>query len=246
MSNVERNTGSIILFFVILLVIGVGGYFVIKNVTNKHGDNNNNNNNTNVEVKSIKKDDNKDFVYFVNEDVLSLPNDLKYKDIVININDDDASKLEKELNDKMASIKNNVTRIKDANVDTTNMVLEDDIYEAEMIDYTIATSSDYLSITVNNYIYRLETEATDAKLSYYVFDLSTGKLLTNRDILNKEGKTDQDIRAKIRDYVKNDEGVDIDATLNQEYSLSISDTGKIIINTVVKTGSVDYSVSIEM
>ena len=246
MSNVERNTGSIILFFVILLVIGIGGYFVIKNVTNKHGDNNNNNNNTNVEVKSIKKDDNKDFVYFINEDVLSLPNDLKYKDIVININNDDASKLEKELNDKMASIKNNVTRIKDANVDTTNMVLEDDIYEAEMIDYTIAISSDYLSITVNDYIYRLETEATDAKLSYYVFDLSTGKLLTNRDILNKEGKTDQDIRAKIRDYVKNDEGVDIDATLNQEYSLSISDTGKIIINTVVKTGSVDYSVSIEM
>lgn len=244
MSNVERNTGSIILFFVILLVIGIGGYFVIKNVTNK--DNEQNNDNTNVEIKSIKKDDKKDFVYFINEDVLSVHNDLKYKDIVININSDDASKLEKELNDKMASIKNNVTRIKDANVDTTNMVLEDDIYEAEMIDYTIATSSDYLSITVNDYIYRLETEATDAKLSYYVFDLSTGKLLTNRDILNKEGKTDQDIRAKIRDYVKNDEGVDIDATLNREYSLSISDTGKIIINTVVKTGSVDYSVSIEM
>ena len=245
MNREERNAGSIILFIVILIAIIIGGYFGIKYITNKN-DNDNQNNNSNVEVKSIKKDDSKEFVYFINEEVLSLPNELKYKDIVININTDDASRIEKELNDKMASIKNNVTKIKDANIDTTGMVLEDDIYEAEMIDYTIATSSDYLSISVNNYVYKLETEANNAKLSYYVFDLSTGKLLTNRDILNKESKTDQDIRAKIREYIKDDEGVDIDATLNQEYSLSISSAGKIIINTIVKTGIVDYSVSIEM
>ena len=244
MNRVEKNASSIIIFVIILLAIIVGGYFAIKKISNK--DNNQENNTSNVEIKSIKKDDNKEFVYFINEEVLSVHNELKFKDIVININSDDASKLEKELNDKMASIKKNVVRIKDANVDTTGMVLEDDIYEAEMIDYTVSTSSDYLSITVNNYTYKLETEANNAKLSYYVFDLSTGKLLTNRDILNKEKITDQDVRAKIRDYVKNDEGVDIDATLNQEYSLSISDTGKIIINTVVKTGIVDYSVSIDM
>ena len=245
MNRVERNAGSIILFLVILLVIIVGGFFAIKKISERNNDNQYNNN-SNVEVKSIKKDEKKDFVYFINESVLSVKKELKYKDIVININSDDASKIEKELNDKMASIKNNVTKIKDANIDTTGMVLDDDIYEAEMIDYTIATSSDYLSITVNNYIYKLETEATNAKLSYYVFDLSTGKLLSNRDILNKEGKTDQEIRAKIREYIKDDEGVDIDATLNQEYSLSISDSGKLIINTIVKTGIVDYSVSIEM
>jgi len=245
MNRVEKNASSIIIFIIILLAITIGGYFAIKNITEKNA-NNNINNNSNIEIKSIKKDDSKEFVYFINEDVLSVPNELKYKDIVININNEDASRIEKELNDKMASIKGKVTRIKDAGIDTTNMKLEDDIYEAEMIDYVIATSTDYLSITVNNYIYKLETEATNAKLSFYVFDLSTGKLLTNRDILNKENKTDQDVRTKIREYVKDDEGVDIDATLNQEYSLSISDSGKIIINTIVKTGVIDYSVAIEM
>ena len=243
MNRVEKNAGSIIIFMIILLAITIGGYFAIKNITQK---NNNQDNNTNVEVKSIKKDDSKDFVYFINEEVLSEKKELKYKDIVININSDDASRVEKDLNDKMSSIKNNVKRIKDVNIDTTGMKLDDDIYEAEMIDYTVATSTDYLSLTVNDYVYKLETEATNAKLSYYVFDLSTGKLLTNRDILNKENKTDQDVRARIREYIKNDAGVDIDATLNQEYSLTISETGKIIINTIVKTGSVDYSVSIEM
>ena len=243
MNRVEKNVGSILLFVIILLGITIGGYFAIKKITEK---NDNQNNNTNVEIKSIKKDDSKDFTYFINEEVLSVKKELKYKDIVININSDDASKLEKELNDNMASIKNNVKKISDVDIDTTGMVLDDDIYEAEMIDYVISTSTDYLSITVNDYIYKLETEASNAKLSYYVFDLSTGKLLSNRDILNKEKKTDQDVRSKIRDYVKNDEGVDIDATLNQEYNLSISDNGKVIINTVVKTNSVDYNVSIEM
>ena len=64
--------------------------------------------------------------------------------------------------------------------------------------------------------------------------------------MNKEGKTDQEIRSKIREYVSGDENVDIDATLNHEYNLSISKTGKIVINTTVKTNGLDYSVSIEI
>ena len=242
MNRVEKNASSIIIFFMILLLITIGGYFAIKKITTKD---NNQNNTGNVEVKSIKKDDSKDFVYFINEEVLSEKKELKYKDIVININSEDASRIEKELNDKMKSIKNNKTVVSDSS-STSKGKVEERIEEAEMIDYIIATSTDYLSITVNDYIYKDETEAINSKLNYYVFDLSTGKLLTNRDILNKENKTDQEIRAKIRDYIKNDEGVDIDATLNQEYSLSISDSGKIIINTIVKTGIIDYSVSIEM
>lgn len=245
MNRVEKNASSIVIFMIILLVITLGGYFAIKKITQKNNNQDNNNNNG-VEIKSIKKDDSKDFAYFINEEELSAKKELKYKDIVININSADASRVEKELNDKMASIKGNVKRINDVNIDTTGMKLDDDIYEAEMIEYLIAISTDYLSITTNDYIYKLETEANNANLSFYVFDLSTGKLLTNRDILNKENKTDQDVRAKIREYVKNDDGVDIDATLNQEYKLSISDTGKIVINTIVKTGAVDYSVSIEM
>ena len=243
MNKVEKNASSIVIFMIILLVITIGGYFAIKKITDKD---NNQNNNNNVEVKSIKKDDSKDFVYFINEEILSVKDELKYKDIVININSDDANRVEKELNDNMASIKTNVTKVTEVDDGTKGKKIEEYVESAEMIDYVTAVSTDYLSITVNEYLFKADTEAINSKLTYYVFDLFTGKLLTNRDILNKENKTDQDIRAKIREYVKNDEGVDIDATLNQEYNLSISDTGKIIINTIVKTNSVDYSVSIEM
>lgn len=241
MNRTEKNAGSIILFIIILLSISVGGYFIINKLNNKDEQKE-----QVVEIKSIKKDDSKDFVYFTNEQILSEKNELKYKDINININSEDATNLEKKLNDRTSEIKNNVTKISETNIDTTDIIMNDDIYEAEMIDYEIVTTTNYLSITVNNYIYKLETEAMNSKLEYYVFDLSTGKILSNRDILNKENKTDQDIRTKIREYVSNDEDVDIDATLNQEYSLSISKSGKIIINTVVKTSSLNYNVNIEM
>lgn len=241
MNKNEKNLGSIILFIIVLLVIGVGGYFVINHINNKEE-----NTSTKVEVKSIKKDDSKDFVYFINEQELSKINELKYKDIKINIDTNDASKVETDLNNNMNQIKNNVKKVSEVEIDTTNMNLEDDIYEAEMIDYDIIQTSSYLSINVNDYIYKLGEEATNSKLSYYVFDLSTGKLLSNRDILNKEGKTDLDVRTKIREYVKDDEDVDIDATLNQDYSLSISKNGKVVINTVVKTSTLNYNVSIEM
>lgn len=243
MNKYERNIGSVVIFIIILLVIGVGGYFLITNLPKKD---NNTNNNTN-ETKSIKKEIDKDYVYFINEEFLNKKYELKYKDIVININSDDATKVEKELNDQMASIKNNVTKVSDVEgLDTTNLDEADDIYEAEMVDYEVVETDKYISITANDYIFKLETEAVNSKLTYYVFDLQSGKLLSNRDILNKEGKTDQEIRSKIREYVSGDENVDIDATLNHEYNLSISKTGKIVINTTVKTNGLDYSVSIEI
>ena len=243
MNKYERNIGSVVIFIIILLVIGVGGYFLITNLPKKD---NNTNNNTN-ETKSIKKEIDKDYVYFINEEFLNKKYELKYKDIVININSDDATKVEKELNDQMASIKNNVTKVSDVEgLDTTNLDEADDIYEAEMVDYEVVETDKYISITANDYIFKLETEAVNSKLTYYVFDLQNGKLLSNRDILNKEGKTDQEIRSKIREYVSGDENVDIDATLNHEYNLSISKTGKIVINTTVKTNGLDYSVSIEI
>ena len=126
MNKEERNIGSIILFIIILLVIGIGGYFAISKLGNKDDKKE-----EVVEIKSIKKDDSKDFVYFTNEQILSEKNELEYKDINININSEDATNLEKKLNDRTSEIKNNVTKISEANIDTTDIIMNDDIYEAE-------------------------------------------------------------------------------------------------------------------
>ena len=63
MNKEERNVGSIILFIIILLIIAIGGFFAIKKINDKENDKPNDP----VEVKSIKKDNDKDFVYFTIE-----------------------------------------------------------------------------------------------------------------------------------------------------------------------------------
>ena len=243
MNSEEKNLSGIILFIIIILVIGIGGFFLI---THK---NNNKQENNNTEEKSIKIDENKSYIYFTNEIILSEHNELVYKDININMNSNDAKELQTTLNNQMNAIKNNVIKIEDANVNIDKSLVEDGIYEAEMIDYIVNESNKYVSLTVHNYIYRAlddENENSTSKFNYYVFDIKTGKLLENKDILVKENITDQEIRSKIRNYLKDDDSVDIDATLNTNYYLTITKNGKIVINTLVKTNNNDYNVSIEM
>jgi len=241
MNREEKNIGSIIIFIVIILVIAFGGYYLINNKTEENEVIEDN------QSTSIKIDDSKDYIYFTNEESLSKHESLNYKDINININSDDAKKLQDELNNQMNEIKNNVIKISDnKELNISSDLLQDDIYEAEMIDYVVTLSDNYLSLEVNNYIYRFGEGAIDSFIKYYVFDLSSGNLLSNRDILSKENISDQQIRSTIREYVSDDESVDIDATLASDYSITVSAENKIIINATIKTSDGEYIVNIEM
>lgn len=235
MNREERNIGSIIIFISIIIIIGVGGHYLISKNINKP-QNNNNNNNT---ISSIKIDDKKSYIYFTNEVVYDEHENIVYKDININIDTAEAIKLQEKLNQETATIKNEIQKDE-----------KGEVTFAKLIEYSVAETSKYVSLTVNNYVYKADSSedetVDDSKLTYYVFDIESGHILSNRDILKKENVTDQDVRAKIREYINNDENVDIDATLNNDYYLSISKTGKIVINTIVKSSNSNYNVSIEM
>ena len=64
--------------------------------------------------------------------------------------------------------------------------------------------------------------------------------------MKKENITDQQIRTKIRNYINNDENVDIDVTLNNPYYLTINKNGSIRLNFLVNRDNINYNVSIEM
>ena len=232
MNREEKNTGSIIVFITIIAILLGGGLYLIthKDIYLKPQEEV-----KEEEKKSIKILDDKDYIYFTNVEVLDENNSLEYKTINININSNDAKDLQEELNNNMSSIKDSL--LKD----------ENGIVSTDMINYEYNLTSKYISLNVTTFSYlRNEEQLTKSIVKYYVFDVENGKLLSNRDILKKEKLTDQEIRVKIRDYIKNDEDVDIDETLNRDYNLSISKDEKVIINTVVKTSNMDYNVSIEM
>lgn len=249
MDKMERNTSSIIIFLLVILAIGFGGYYLVKNYQKVNSDDKEYVNNSETS-QVLKIDDNKDYVYFTNESKISDTLDVSYKDINININNDDLKKLQDTLNDNMSNIRGSVTNLdsteKEACISAGTCDESDDIASANIIEYNVIETSKYVSITVSSYKYTPSDGDSNRTNTYYVIDLSNGKILTNNDILKKEEVTDQQIRSKIRSYLGNDTDVDIDAVLNNPYYLTIAKDGKVVINFIVKTSSINYNVSIEM
>lgn len=249
MDKMEKNTSSVIIFILVIIAIGFGGYYFIKNYQ-KANTNNKEYINTSDKNQIIKIDESKDYVYFTNEAKIGDSLDVTYKDINFNINNDDLSKLQETLNANMDKIRNSVVKLdltaKEECLSAGTCDESDDISSANVIEYNVVETSKYLSLTVSTYLYTLANGNPDKANSYYVIDLSNGKLLSNNDILKKEDVTDQEVRTKIRSYLANDTDVDIDAVLNNPYYLTIAKDGKVVINFVVKTSSINYNVSIEM
>ena len=233
MNREEGNTPSIIVFVTIIAILLGGGFYLIthKDIYLKD------NNETKVEEKkSIKIIEESDYIYYSNLEILDEENELIYKTININIDSTDAKDLQETLNNNMSAIRDSLIRDENGNITS-----------CDMINYNYNVTNKYINLSVTTFSYLSnEEQVTKSIVNNYVFDITTGKILTNRDILKKENLTDQEIRVKIREYISNDQDVDIDATLNSDYSLSISKDEKVVINTVVKTTNMDYNVSIEM
>lgn len=233
MNREETNTPSIIVFVTIIAILLGGGFYLIthKDIYLKDKEE------VKVEEKkSIKILEDSDYIYYSNLETIDEHNSLEYKTININIDSVDAKDLQETLNNNMSAIRESLVRDAEGNV-----------VSCDMISYDYNVTSKYISLNVTTFSYlQNEEQLTKSIVDHYVFDIETGKILNTRDILKKENLTDQEIRVKIRDYIKDDAEVDIDATLNSEYSLSISKDEKVVINTVVKTTNMDYNVSIEM
>lgn len=233
MNREDSNTPSIIVFVTIIAILLGGGFYLIthKDIYLKDKEE------VKVEEKkSIKILEDSDYIYYSNLETIDEHNSLEYKTININIDSIDAKELQETLNNNMSAIRDSLIRDENGNV-----------VSCDMISYDYNVTSKYVSLNVTTFSYlQNEEQLTKSIVNHYVFDIETGKILNTRDILKKENLTDQEIRIKIRDYIKDDAEVDIDATLNSEYSLSISKDEKVVINTVVKNANMDYNVSIEM
>ncbi len=233
MNREETNMPSIIVFVTIIAILLGGGFYLIthKDIYLKDKEE------VKVEEKkSIKVLEDSDYIYYSNLETIDEHNSLEYKTININIDSVDAKDLQETLNNNMSAIRESLVRDEEGNV-----------VSCDMISYDYNVTSKYISLNVTTFSYlQNEEQLTKSIVNHYVCDIETGKILNTRDILKKENLTDQEIRVKIREYVKDDAEVDIDATLNSEYSLSISKDEKVVINTVVKNANMDYNVSIEM
>lgn len=240
MDNINRGWLNFIVFIIVIVLLVLGGNYLIshKDVLKKSED---------TSIKYNKKDDSKEFVYYDNYETISDVIGLYYKDIHINLNTEAALKTQNELNTKMAAIKGQIKYIskQDLNPDTELLYTDDDIYSAQVINYSVDESDNYLTITVDSYLYSAVDGTDDESLSFYTFNKVTGDLLSNKDILEQNKLSNEDVIKRVNEYaVKNN--VSYEEIINQDYQLTVNKKGQVVINFVVKMDNINYNDSIEI
>jgi hypothetical protein len=85
----------------------------------------------------------------------------------------------------------------------------------------------------------------DESLSFYTFNKVTGDLLSNKDILEQNKLSNEDVIKRVNEYaVKNN--VSYEEIINQDYQLTVNKKGQVVINFVVKMDNINYNDSIEI
>jgi len=224
----EKNFLSIIVFLLIICGIILGGNYLIKEGTTKE-----------EEVETIKKDKSKDYIYFTNEATISISQEITYKDININIDSVDATKLEETLNNNMSAIRNSYTMLSDINIDKSTILYElsdDDIYQADFIKYNILESKNYLTIIVSSGNINVTNEDNYSSTDVYTISKINGKVLSNEDILTLSGVSTDTLNEKLKDY---------DGIITS-YTLYFDKYQKVYANVVVESEDLTYNDSIKI
>ncbi len=239
------------LFIIFIIFLIVGGYFFTKKMINSDFTFNNKDNDR---VINYKIDENKDYIYFINENTISKEANLVYKDVVINIKGEE--KLTESLEAENKANKESVMYISKQGLPNLDGVYNyDDIYALFQRNYEVFDFGGYVSLVIKDYSYSCFDLLTFKSSKSYVYDTLEGKRLSENDLLSKYNITLEEIKNKIREELNNsqiiEDGVEIikiDETLNnfQNYSLYINDFGKLCITYLVKSMDKDYNLNMEV
>lgn len=239
--------GFALFFLIIVAIVVIGTYFLYQNpakMENNPKENPTEENNNYLD--DIKLDKNKDLIYFQNEDIISSSLEIVYKEVVINIDSEEALKVTQDINEETKSLKNKLKKITSNDTCSTD---EDDIYEAVVRDFAIFQNDDYVTLTINDSKYDCNNSfGIITNMQAYVFDNKQGNLLQKEDILKKYGLKEIDLETKIRNHLvnKNDSQIAIEDTLknmeyNNNYSLYVDEENNLILKYIVKTEGKDYN-----
>ena len=198
------------IFFLIILSIVVLGTFALYKDSKKENKSPTSEPTVNENVSdSIKIDKDKDLIYFENEEIVSEKLEISYKDVVININSDDAKKINNLLNNEKNELIKNIKKSDDAqDEDICDFEESDGIYETKIRDYAIFKSNKYVTIVINDSSYNCESSfGIIDGLASYTFDLKNGKLLDEEDLLKKYDLTNDNLIEKVREQLKTNQSI---------------------------------------
>ena len=253
--SLERRKDLIggILFISLIIILIVGGFFLTRYLTSdKEKDKA-----LKKEINQFKIDEEKELIYFENEEAISDAPDIIYKDVVINLKEADT--VNELLKKDMDEIRKSVKKTSENPVDTTKEILFDnsEILSAKERNYASYESANYLSLVVTDSNFDIYTGSTITNQASYIFSLTNGKRLSNDTLLGYNNLTIDMVKEKIRVKLSDDQlemgeenTILIDDTINaittDNAVMYVSRTGKLCLTFIVKTTNDSYNDSIEL
>ena len=233
------------LFFLIVLSLLFGGYFYMRYTLNdKPVDN------TTLEKTNYKIDNEKDFIYYINESTISESAQIYYRDVVINLSTQEV--LTEALAKENKIYKNNIKYISDDETLNKEIIAynNDDINYLTFRDYKNYEFGKYTSLLVSDYNYSCMDGVTFNKAVAYVFNTENGTLLTSTDLLNMYNLNIDIVKERVEEFlnskqtkVDGEDLINLDETINElnMNALYINEYGKLTISYLVKTTQTDYN-----
>lgn len=249
MENRTRNLVMSLLFFIFIIFLIIGGYLYIKDLTK----NNSKKDETKVNKKSVdyRLDKTKDYIYFDNEEIISVDPEITFSDIVINI--EGAEIINSSLKTEMDEIRKSVVKLDDTNKEEEKTLLyaDTDIYSANERIYELHKAKDYYSVVISDLDFNCYSDFLIKSVKGYVIDIKNGKILTNEDLLNKYNLSLDDIKMRVSSKLDETQTTSEDGTevINKEetlnslfdsYALYI-DGSDLYISFIVKSNFVNYN-----
>lgn len=257
MDDVRSGHIYALLFIMFIGLLSIGGFFLTKMLTkNDQTENPKKEENKSI-VTNLKVNKDEEYLYFTNNETLSIEHDITYQDIKININSDDAKKIETKLNNEMAELKGSVKKISEEELTEEDLAKiiykDDDIYSAKYRKYTRYIYKDYASIYIEDYEFDCLNGPNKVNTSAYVFNTENGKLLSNSEILDIYNISIEKLKSIVKEKLDKEqividevEQIDITSTLNNlenpnNYSLYINKGGFLYLSYLVKNVKNDYN-----
>ena len=249
--NLKNKLGFWSFIFVVIFLL-IGGYYITFRFDIKKNDIKENEN----EKISYKINENKDYIYFENEEAIIDEDgaEVFYKDVILNIKGQES--LTETLKKENKIFKKNIKYIDDEESLNKELINYNynNIYALTFREYKIYEHENYVSLVIDDHNYSCFDLNTFIGTKSYIFDISKGILLNIKEILNIYDLEEKDIVNKVKDKLLNTQkvvdGIDlikIDETLNDlEYSLFINEYGDLYISFLVKTSQVDYNEIMEV
>lgn len=251
----ENNSyiGFALFFFLIAILVAIGSFILYFNKINF----NNDQDDTNLEVKlsdKLKENKQEDFIYFTAIENISTQNSLTYKKANINLKSDDAESVNEKLDDMYNKA---LTSVKKANNEENICNNSSEIYEAAILDYASYSYNKYITLLITENLYNCTDEIEKpSKVTSYTFDTTTGKLISQEDLLKLFNLTYTEALQIIEEHLESLSSTDennilVDETMNklkenETYTIFISETNHLAVKYIVKTNSIDYNDTIEL